>query len=336
MIAIPQRKDVVLTPAPSEVGITALLSVLKRTTLSNIRKIPSDRWCIILEYLIETGRWPNLRSPRGFNEKINWRKLHQRDPRFTVFTDKLTAKIEIAKIIGEKHIVPTLWSGTRPEDIPFDRLQPPYLIKTNHRSGGTLFIERGDIIDRDAIIAHVRPLLAKKYWRRREWAYYGIAPQVFVERKLETRQGKIPEDYKFYVYHGKVHFVHVEYERCGEVAESYHDAEWRFLPITKGVPPVPGPYPRPQRLAEMIAIAERIGAQFDFVRVDLYGFDAGVFFGETTFYPAAGYSPVNPREWECTFGAPWHPVPYAGEQAAKASGAIVTPPPSFIRPRASA
>jgi hypothetical protein len=55
----------------------------------------------------------------------------------------------------------------------------------------------------------------------------------------------------------------------------------------------------------MIEIAERIGAQFDFVRVDLYSAPQGILFGEVTFYPNAGLEPFTPQEWDTTFGEPW-------------------------------
>jgi hypothetical protein len=55
----------------------------------------------------------------------------------------------------------------------------------------------------------------------------------------------------------------------------------------------------------MIDVAERIGAQFDFVRVDLYSPPQGILFGEVTFYPAAGLQPFVPREWDNIFGEPW-------------------------------
>jgi hypothetical protein len=55
----------------------------------------------------------------------------------------------------------------------------------------------------------------------------------------------------------------------------------------------------------MIALAEAIGASFDFVRIDLYAPPAGVLFGEATFYPEAGLANFTPEPWDRRFGAPW-------------------------------
>lgn len=72
-----------------------------------------------------------------------------------------------------------------------------------------------------------------------------------------------------------------------------------------GVREVERPVPKPRNFEKMLQLAEEIGVQFDFVRVDLYEVPSGIFFGETTFYPDAGYGRIEPAEWDFKFGAPW-------------------------------
>jgi hypothetical protein len=55
----------------------------------------------------------------------------------------------------------------------------------------------------------------------------------------------------------------------------------------------------------MIELAEKIGSQFDFVRVDLYSPPQGIFFGEVTFYPDGGLQVFTSKEWDDKFGEPW-------------------------------
>jgi len=55
----------------------------------------------------------------------------------------------------------------------------------------------------------------------------------------------------------------------------------------------------------MINLAEKIGAPFDFVRVDLYSPPQGILFGEATFYPGSGLQPFIPEDWDNEFGEPW-------------------------------
>jgi hypothetical protein len=73
----------------------------------------------------------------------------------------------------------------------------------------------------------------------------------------------------------------------------------------------------------MISIAEKIGALFDFVRVDLYSVPSAVFFGETTFCPLAGLTRFEPMEMDLTFGRPWV-LPPAGNRGVELAALSTT------------
>lgn len=70
---------------------------------------------LALRFVYKFGRWPDFNHPRTFNEKINWRKLHQRDPRMVVYADKIAVKEVVAQVIGEAAMIPTLWVGESAE-----------------------------------------------------------------------------------------------------------------------------------------------------------------------------------------------------------------------------
>lgn len=55
----------------------------------------------------------------------------------------------------------------------------------------------------------------------------------------------------------------------------------------------------------MIELAEKLGAETDFVRVDLYHVDGRIVFGELTSFPAGGDSPFDPEYFDGEFGAHW-------------------------------
>ena len=52
-------------------------------------------------------------------------------------------------------------------------------------------------------------------------------------------------------------------------------------------------------------MAERLGQETDFVRVDLYLLSDRVAVGELTSFPAAGDSYFDPAEYDLMFGAQW-------------------------------
>ncbi len=265
-----------------------------------------DFAAVNLTYLRTFGGLPNLRHPKTFNEKIAWRKLYQHNLQFPIFADKIAVKAEIAKLIGAQHVIETLWVGSNPEDIPWDSLQPPYVVKVNHSWAGNVFIRTAQDFKRDEIVTLMREQLAISHGRRtREWGYLDIPHKVIVERMIQIPDGDFPEDYRFFTYHGRVHFIQLDHGQTRERKRNVYDREWNLLPVKIKYPPIPEPASKPVNLGEMISLAEKIGAQFDFVRVDLYSPPQGILFGETTFYPGAGFQPFIPNEWDNTFGEPW-------------------------------
>ncbi len=277
----------------------------EKTYHSIIDNLP-DYAAVNLAYFRHFRRLPNLRHPRALSEKIAWRKLYQHNPLFPIFSDRVAVKAEIAKLIGAQHVIETFWVGGNPGDIPFDALKPPYVIKVNHSNGGHVFIRTAQDIKRDKIVASMREQLGLLYgYRDREWGYRGIPRMVMVERMIQLPGGDVPEDYKFFTYHGRVHFIQLDRDRFRGHRQNHYDREWNLLPVKRIYPPTSEPVSKPENLGEIINLAEKIGAQFDFVRVDLYSPPQGILFGETTFYPAAGFARYFPKEWDFIFGEPW-------------------------------
>ena len=281
--------------------------IADKTYDSVIDRLP-DYAAVNLAHFRHLRKLPNLKHPRTLNEKIAWRKLYQHNPQFSIFTDKIAVKREIARIIGEQHIIETLWVGNNPEDIPFDALEPPYVIKVNHSSGGHVFIRTAQDIKRDRIVESMREQLGLLYgYRYREWGYRGIPRMVMVERLIQMPGGEVPEDFKFFTYHGRVHFIQLDRGRFSGHKRNFYDREWNILPVSKlnHPPPISEPVSKPENLGEMINLAEKIGAQFDFARVDLYSSPQGILFGEVCFYPGGGISRFFPKDGDNRFGDPW-------------------------------
>jgi hypothetical protein len=280
-------------------------NIIKMTYNSFLDMLP-DYAAVNFMYFRHFRQLPNLKHPKTLNEKIAWRKLYQCNPQFPSFADKVGVKAEIAKLIGEQHIIETLWTGCDPEEIPFDTLTPPYVIKVNHSSGGNIFIRTTKDIERNKIIASMRNQLRFSHHRMfREWAYAPIARSGMVEKMIEMPSGDAPEDYKFFVYHGRVHFIQVDCDRFKAHTRNLYDREWNLLAARLIYPATAKAIFKPANLDKMIEIAEKIGSKFDFVRVDLYAPAGGILFGEVTFYPGAGIEKFVPKEWDYKFGEPW-------------------------------
>lgn len=117
--------------------------------------------------------------------------------------------------------------------------------------------------------------------------------------------GAIPEDYKFFCYDGKVHFIQVDGSRFSRHVRDYFDRSWEHLDVRVGYPGADTPPARPGNLDRMIEVAEALSAGVDFVRVDLYDIDGEVKFGELTCYPDGGLARFSSPAWNLRFGQPW-------------------------------
>ena len=142
------------------------------------------KWtCRLLKRLVEV---PNVAYPRTLNDKMNWRKVYDRNPLFKVVCDKLTARAWMEDIGSPIHGPPLVWVGDRAEDIPEEVWQGNYVLKTSHACRTNHFTE--DFRDRrDVAIKALNASVAREYGHRGyETGYFGIKGRVFAEKALES------------------------------------------------------------------------------------------------------------------------------------------------------
>ena len=221
-----------------------------------------------------------------------WRKVVDRNPLFMTLTDKVAAKGYIRGICPELPQPKTLWSGRDPANIPSELLAGDVVVKASHGCAMNIFVSGGRP-DRAAIVAKARRWLTKRYGRRDgEWAYWPIAPTVFVEERLDLSGGAMATDIKVHVCSGIVCHVWVEDKQAGR--SHLFDGDGNPLP---GRDP---DYPREDqalpvgaRLVDYVrqaaAIAPRIAGDLDHVRIDFLVTERCLYAGEVAVYSAAGY-----------------------------------------------
>ena len=138
-----------------------------------------------------------------------------------------------------------------------------------------------------------------------EYWYSKIPPQILVEERLHGVSFDIPRDYKFYVFHGHVEYVHVDIDRYGEHKRNFYDRDWDMKTFELEYPLGPM-ISQPRTLDHMINVAETLGAKFDFIRIDLYDIrNRGVVFGEMTIAPGSGCERFKPESYDHLFGSYW-------------------------------
>ena len=281
--------------------------------VKDLRFLLPDKAYIPLLYYSKLGVFPRLDAPVGFNEKIQWLKLHDHREIYHRMVDKSTAKECAEAMIGPGHTLRTYGVWDRPADIDWDALPDQFVLKLTAGGGGRSVCICRDkaAFDRKAAVRRLQKDYHRDLYRRYgEWAYKDI-PQRVIAEELLVSDGPYatPSDYKFWCFGGKVHYIMVGCGRYEDgAAPSFHflDTDWNPLPFWKKYPPTGPTPPRPPQLAEMIAMAERLSRDIHFLRVDLYNEGGKVWFGEFTFYPSSGTAPFHPQDWDGIAGALLH------------------------------
>lgn len=224
------------------------------------------------------GRLPDLENPRGYNDKIQWLKLHDQRKEHIAACDKYAVRDWVAEKAGDVLIPARM--GVVPEFIPG-------VVKCTHDSGGVRFADDERGLER----AHLDLMhrLSKPYGvEKGEWAYQFVPPRLMTEKALD---GPVV-DYKFHCTHGKVRWVQVIWDRArgareaifmpdGALTSLHMDDKMRHCP-ERSV------YPGSEAWAALTALAEKLAEGWRYVRVDLYWSAGKAWFGELTFWPRAG------------------------------------------------
>lgn len=224
------------------------------------------------------GRKPDLENPQGYNDLIQWLKVHDQRKEQITACDKWAVR----KIVRAKA------DCLIPAQLGYSLKAMPCIMKCTHDCGsGRVVRKRGDFLD-----AHLslRSALQRPYGvEKGEWAYALVKPRVITEKLL----GKKMIDYKFHCSHGEIRWAQIISERWhedgpretilapdGAVLGLHMDQNMRHVPE--------GAYPGDEAWEKLTGLAEALAEGWRYVRVDLYWSRGKAWFGELTFWPLAG------------------------------------------------
>ncbi len=277
-------------------------------------KIPyylSDKNYIKFRHWKRYGKKLNLTDPKTLNEKINWLKINDRTPLHTLCADKFAVREYVREKIGAQYLVPLYLQTKNPEEIiPENIRQLPCIIKTNHDSGGGVFVYNTEEIDWAKVQNELSERLEKNYYKKaREWQYKNIEPCIIVEKLLLDSNDKVPMDYKIHCFNGNPEIIQVDFDRFTDHKRNLYDTSWNLLPFTWSMWENEKPLwdngkqiPRPNNLETLVELAGVLSSEFTFARVDFYEIGESVYFGEITFHPGSGFEKIYPEEWAYTYG----------------------------------
>ena len=274
----------------------------------NIARLLPDKLYLSIKFRIRKGYWMDWKHPKTFCEKLQWLKVHDIHPEYTMMVDKMAAKDYVANIIGREYIIPTLAVFDSADDVDFDALPNQFVLKCTHDSGGLVVCRDKSKLNRKAARNKLRRGLKRTYIiQNREYPYKNVPRRIIAEQYLENSASPTSPivDYKFFCFNGEPRYCQVIQDRNTKETIDFFDMEWNhqeFIGLNpKAVHAIECP-PKPQSFETMKQIAKALSQGKPFSRIDLYDINGKPYFGEITFFPASGMGKFTPSKYDEILG----------------------------------
>lgn len=247
----------------------------------------------------------NLDNPKTFNEKLQWLKINDHNPEYTMMVDKYEVKKYIENIIGEEYIVPTIGIYNSFEEIDFAKLPYKFVMKCTHDSGGIVICKDKSTYNKKNAKQKINKYLKRNfYYSGREWPYKNVKPRIIIEKYMEDKNQPNILDYKFFCFNGKVEYLYVSAgSHSKEQCLQFFDRDYNSVDCRRNdyrsfdeLPPCP------KSFNKMIEYAELLSKGIEHVRVDFYEINGKLYFSEFTFYTGSGFIPFEKDEWDIKLG----------------------------------
>lgn len=282
--------------------LVALFNHIVKTGIFNSL---SDEKYVSLMYYVHIGSKLDLKNPKGFNEKLQWLKIYDHNPKYVSMVDKYAVKEYVAEKIGKQYIIPTLGVWKKYDDINFEALPDKFVLKCTHDSGSVCVCsDRKQFNYEKAKKKLDRALSRNLYYWGREWPYKMVEPQIIAEQYLDDGNNGLV-DYKFMCFNGQVKCVFTVTNRFSQndMHVTFYDMEWNIMPFTRHYNADSIPIKKPQSYDKMLKIAEVLAADLIFARIDFYEINGKPYFGEITLCPGNGVEEFKPKEWDNILGS---------------------------------
>lgn len=259
-----------------------------------------DKFWLEFYFCQHFGYRLDFKNLKTFNEKIQWMKMYDRNPLYTRLADKYHVRDYVSEHIGNEFLTDLYHVYNDVNDICWNKIPYPCVIKPNNGAGWIIFHEDENKFDE---FEAKRNLLfwqdTNFYKRYREWQYKNISYKILIEQKLNGNKQLGLIDYKFFCFNGKPILIQVNIDRFSNFALLFFDIEWNQLPLSlEHYNNSNRIIKKPDRLKDMIEISSKLSNGLNFCRVDLYEQNSQIVFGEMTLTPNAGLLKFYPPGYD--------------------------------------
>ena len=275
-------------------------------------KLMSDKFYLSVLWKMVMGYELDWKNPKTYNEKLQWLKLHDRNPLYTTLVDKYRVKQWVANKIGEQYVIPTLAVYNSADEIDLGQLPNQFVLKCNHDSGSVCICRDKSSFDIESAKEKLNAALKRNFfWEAREWPYKNVKKCIFAESYIEDPISHSLPDYKFFGFNGEVKALFIATERSNEDTETrfdFFDTNFNHINITNGHPNADRCPSRPRHFEKMIRLTQILSKDLPQIRCDFYETSDRLYFGEITFYHWGGLMKFEPQDFDLTMGS-WCRLP---------------------------
>ena len=301
-MSIPKKIKALIVNKEKRIFLLARLGLLNH--LSDVEFVKK-------QYLNVFDKELNLDNPITFNEKLQWLKVNDHRPEYSLMVDKFAVKDFVAKKIGRKYIIKTIGVWNSFEEIDFSVLPDRFVLKCTHDSGGVVVCSDKEHFDAKKAKRKLNRSLRTDYFMlNREWPYKNVPRRIIAEEYLSSETAEDLVDYKFFCFGGKVKCFKCDIDRSRNHQTYYFDKNQKYMGFGElNYPPRDRvPFELPKTISQMMDLAEVLSEGIPFCRVDFYDVDGKIFFGEITFFPASGFGKFTDEKWDNKMGS-WIQLP---------------------------
>lgn len=251
-----------------------------------------------------------LKEPITFNQKIQFRKLYENNPLYSICADKYRVREYVKEKIGEEYLIPVYLVTDKLTEEQWDKLPNSFVAKANHNSGPVQIVKDKNRANKKEIIKELNNQLKLDYGILSMEKYYSDIPRkIIVEKFLKDNERAMLQDIKVHCFNDGIKRRYF-FDLCsresveGKVKSTMYDENWNNLKITNATLD-DNEYNKPKNFEKLLEIVQKLSEDFDCVRVDLYNINEKIYFGELTFCDDSGFGKFTDEKWDYKFGNYW-------------------------------
>lgn len=160
----------------------------------------------------------------------------ERDPRIRVLADRWAVR-EYVRALAEKRYLSEVYAVISSiSDLQLQILPDRFVAKATHQSGNIYFVSDKSTHDRDLVRILGGWLSSSQGSKTGEYWYAEMPQRIIFEEWLIQVGLEVPLEYKFFVFHGRVEAVEVDFGPFTRRTKNIYSREWSQLPVTLACP----------------------------------------------------------------------------------------------------